>query len=316
MSQERKNEENEGVKAPPEFKTGHKWKPFKEGCIAFFNTNLGTDRVPFSYIIRENQDPADPMAAYPNEHARLIAITPHAGPEYENFNGRVYDYLKSWTLNGPAWTWIRSFNNARNGRAAWIALLDHYEGDAQRDRVKDAAYAAISQARYFGDRKKFSFETYVTIHQDAYEDLEQYGQLVSANKRVRDLLQGIKDPKANAAKETILANNHLRNDFASVVTHLATSLQLKGSISGTNLRNVGALQSGRSGGRQTPGRGRGRGRWQTQGRARGQGRNIYLGSYSPEQWAASGTDVPILPQVQQAYIINHRRTYRVQQSTI
>jgi hypothetical protein len=31
----------------------------------------------------------------------------------------------------------------------------------------------------------------------------------SPDKRVRDLLQGIKDPKANAAKETILANNHL-----------------------------------------------------------------------------------------------------------
>jgi hypothetical protein len=38
--------------------------------------------------------------------------------------------------------------------------------------VKDAAYAAINQARYFGDKKQFSFETYVTIHQEAYEDLE------------------------------------------------------------------------------------------------------------------------------------------------
>jgi hypothetical protein len=127
-------------------------------------------------------------------------------------------------LNGPAWTWIRSFNSTRNGQAAWLALLDHYEGDAQRDRVKDVAYAAISQACYFGDRKSFSFETYVTIHQDAYGDLEQYGQVVSPDKHLRDLLQGIKDPKANAAKETILANNHMRNDFSVAVTHLTTSL--------------------------------------------------------------------------------------------
>jgi len=108
--------------------------------------------------------------------------------------------------------------------------------------VKDAAYAAISQARYYGDRKRFSFETYVTIHQDAYEDLEQYGQIVSADKRVRDLLQGIKDPKANAAKETILANNHLRNDFTAAVTHLATSLQLQSSISEGSNRNISGLQ--------------------------------------------------------------------------
>jgi len=205
MAQESKDEETEGVKAPAEFKAGAKWKPFKEGCIAFFNTNLGMDRVPFSYVIRENTVPGNPNDPYPNEHARLIAITPHVGLEFETDNGRVYDYLKAWTLNGPAWTWIQSFNSARNGRAAWLALITHYEGDAQKDRVKDAAYTAIAQAKYFGDRKKFSFETYVTVHQEAFEDLEQYGQHIPADKRVRDLLQGIKDPKANAAKETVLA---------------------------------------------------------------------------------------------------------------
>jgi len=217
MAQESKDEETEGVKAPAEFKAGAKWKPF-------FNTNLGMDRVPFSYVIRENVAPGSPNDPYPNEHARLIAITPHVGLEFETDNGKVYGYLKAWTLNGPAWTWIRSFNSARDGRAAWLALITHYKGDAQKDRVKDAAYAAIAQAKYFRDRKKLSFETYVTIHQEAYEDLEQYGQQIPADKRVRDLLQGIKDPKANAAKETVLATATLRNEFSAAVSHLATSL--------------------------------------------------------------------------------------------
>jgi hypothetical protein len=104
---------------------------------------------------------------------------------------------------------------------------------------------------------------------------------------VRDLLQGIKDPKANAAKETILANNHLRNDFAAAVTHLATSLQLQGSISDSNIRNVSGTQTARGqGGRQGHGRGHSQGNAQGRGRGRGRGRNIYLGSYSPKQWAA------------------------------
>jgi len=46
MTQESKDEDNKGVKAPAEFKNGSKWKPFKEGCIAFFNTNLGIERIP------------------------------------------------------------------------------------------------------------------------------------------------------------------------------------------------------------------------------------------------------------------------------
>jgi hypothetical protein len=188
----------------------------------------------------------------------------------------VFDHLKSWTLNGPAWTWIHSYNASRNGWAAWLVLLEHYEGDAQRDRVKDAAYAAIAQAHYLGDRKHFSFESYVTMHQDAYEDLEQYGQFISADKRVRDLLQGIKDTRANEAKETILANNHLRNNFNAAIMHLATSLQLQVSMSDGNNRNVSGLQAGR-GNSQRQGRGRGRGR--SSGRGHGRGRNIYLGSY-------------------------------------
>jgi hypothetical protein len=133
---------------------------------------------------------------------------------------------------------MRSHNATRNGRAGWLDLAAHYEGDAQRDRVKDNAYAAIAAARYHGERKKFIFETYVTIHQEAYSDLIQYGEVISEEKRVRDLLQGIKDNSAiaNAAKGTVLATPNLRNNFNNAVAHLATTLQLSLSINDT--RNV------------------------------------------------------------------------------
>ena len=161
------------VKPPAEYKTGSKWKPFKEGAIAYFSSVKGAHNIPLAYVIREQEIP-DPNAVYQTEYHRLISITPLTGIEYEDDNGRVFDFLKSWTLNGPAWTWMRAFNLTRNGRASWQALVNHFEGDAQRDRVKDHAYAAIAAAKYYGDRKKFTFETYVTIHQDSYADLSQY----------------------------------------------------------------------------------------------------------------------------------------------
>ncbi len=34
-------EEDVVVKPPAEFKTGSKWKPFKEGAIAYFNPSKG-----------------------------------------------------------------------------------------------------------------------------------------------------------------------------------------------------------------------------------------------------------------------------------
>jgi hypothetical protein len=35
-----------------------------------------------------------------------------------------------------------------------------------RDRVKEIAYASIANAKYHGEKKHFSFDTCVNIHQD------------------------------------------------------------------------------------------------------------------------------------------------------
>ena len=110
-------EEDAIVKAPLEFKSGSKWKPFKEGAIAYFNSIKGTHHIPLAYVIRELENP-DPNFIYQSEHHRLISITPLVGVEYEDDNGKVFDLLKSWTLNGPAWTWMRAWNATRNVREA------------------------------------------------------------------------------------------------------------------------------------------------------------------------------------------------------
>jgi hypothetical protein len=288
MALEDQEDDTTAVKAPTEFVNGMKWKAFKEGAIAFFNSQKGRGRIPLAYVIRDDATP-DPNTRFDTEHQRVIAITPLQGMEYGEDNGKVFDHLKSWTLKGPAWTWMRQYNTLRDGRRAWQALVAHFEGDAQRDRVKDHAYASIAAAKYHGEKKKFSFETYVTIHQEAYEDLEQYGEHISEEKRVRDLLQGIKDPTINAAKEAILANINLRSNFTNAVTHLATSLQLNLSLQDS--RNISSITSskytrGGRGGRN--GRGRGRDN-NNRGRGRG-GRSIYLGSYSPDQWRKLSAD--------------------------
>ena len=84
-------------------------------------------------------------------------------------------------------------------------------------------------------------------------------------------------------KEAILANANLHSNFTSAVTHLATSLQL--NLSFQDSQNIGSITSGRNCRGTRGGRGgRGRGKdGNNRGQGRG-GRNIYLGSYSPDQW--------------------------------
>jgi hypothetical protein len=113
------------VKAQAEFKAGSKWKPFKEGVIAYMNSVKGNHNIPLAYVIHKYGIP-DPNAVYQSEHHRLISITPLVKVEYEDDNGKVFDFLKSWTLNGPAWTWMRSHNGTRTGRTGWLDLVAHY----------------------------------------------------------------------------------------------------------------------------------------------------------------------------------------------
>jgi hypothetical protein len=147
--------------------------------------------------------------------------------------------------------------------------MAYYKGSAARDRIKEAAYAAISNAKYHGERKKFSFDVYVNIHQEAYQDSWQHDEAIPEDKRVRDFLSGIKDQTLNAAKQTIMAIPDLRTGFAAAVAHLATMIQMNASITPDN-RNVSVVatdnggknkqnqsQGGRGG---KGGRGRGRGR--------------------------------------------------------
>jgi hypothetical protein len=269
-------EEELVVKPPSKYKKDTKWKNFKEGAIAYLNAIKGKYDIPLAYVIREDEQPVSNQI-FQSEHHRLIAVIPLQGIEFEEDNGRVFDLLKSWTINGHAWTWVRSFNSTRNGRQAWLALVNHFEGDAQRDKVKDHAYAAIAAAKYYGENMRFTFETYVMIHQDAYADLVQYGKVISEEKHVRDLLSNIKDNSAaaNAAKGTILVTPTLRKNFSNAVAHLSMTLQLGHSLRENN-RNISSTNTNKG-----DGCGGGRGK---NGRGRGRGRNIYLGSYSPEQW--------------------------------
>jgi hypothetical protein len=197
-------------------------------------------------MIREQETP-EPQAKYNSEHQRLVAIA--QGFNFNTHNGQVFNHLQSWTLEGPAWTWMHQFSNSQNSRAAWQELLFHYNGDAEKDRVKDTTYSAIHHATYHGAQERFSFKAYVTIHQGAYAHLVQYNKPIPEDKRVHNLLQGIKDPTSQAAKQMILASPQLRTNFDATVTHLAMSLQLTATLQDN--QNISALGNNAGSGRGT-----------------------------------------------------------------
>ncbi len=169
------------VKKPETFKKDTKWRPWKESVITYLNSKVGQASIPLSYIVREFDVPI-PGLLYSTVHEQLVDMAIHTGPEYNTNNGIVYDLLQSLTLNGPAWSWISSHQRSRNGRGAWKALIEYYEGDAMQVRTKQQCYDSIAKANYQGPRCGFDFSSYVAIHQQIWNLLNlqhqnQYHQM-------------------------------------------------------------------------------------------------------------------------------------------
>jgi hypothetical protein len=53
---------------------------------------------------------------------------PVAGEAYSTDNKSVYHLLKSFLINTSGWTWIELYNATENGRGAFLAWTNHYNG--------------------------------------------------------------------------------------------------------------------------------------------------------------------------------------------
>lgn len=136
-----KDSEKPAISAPPPpaFKKDTKWRVWKE---QFFGSKVGQCKAPLTFVIRPLDAPGN-LDDYLDDHDQMVYLTPHVGPMYTRDNGVIYDELKALLINCPAFTWIRSHDRFRNGRAAWKVLLAHYEGTTEQNRIKEAAYATI-----------------------------------------------------------------------------------------------------------------------------------------------------------------------------
>ncbi|MFN9980757.1 MAG: hypothetical protein ACK53Y_12605, partial [bacterium] len=106
-------------------------------------------------------------AVYQDHDARLVATTLLQGDWFTIDNQRVYDEFKNLVVKGPGWSFVKAFDRAKDGRGAVLALKRQCEGTSAVQSRKAAAYARIASARYTGQKRGFTFDTYVELHQSA-----------------------------------------------------------------------------------------------------------------------------------------------------
>jgi hypothetical protein len=254
------------------------WAKFKNLMTTYLGQLRGVALCPLTYVVREVAEvlDADRAAVYATAQDRLARCTTHLGTWYQVDNQRVYDELKPLVYDGSLWPFVQRFDQTRNGRGAWLALVIQSEGRANNNLRKTRAYADIAAAKYQGERRNFTFVQYVALHQKAHNELDELGESISETKKVTDFLAGINSQEMITAKQVVMGDEVRLESFDLTQTYLTNFVNTQTTQQKAS-RNVAEVQTGKRGGG-----GKGNNFQKKKG---GSGR-IHAGTYSPEEWNA------------------------------
>ena len=301
---------------PGKCQTDFGWDNWQIAFVNKLNATMGAAKVPVDYIVRPEWDEDDELFMTDDETRKYQM--PLTGENFKRDNKLVYQMLKSACVKSDAWTWIQSFDRATDGRKAWLALVNHYDGTGELSKRVERAKEEIARLHY-KDEKVFPFEKYVTKLKENFSVLEKdKHEGLTGKQQVDVLLRGIKSTDPGIASAKINVFQSYRGDFDGAVDflsslianiHAAAQLDYSNRNAGNKRRYVGAMGSndqrggrGRArqgGGRygQRGGRGGGRGR-DGRGRGRNSDRRTYANNvditdphrnFTSEEWDKLGT---------------------------
>ena len=117
----------------------------------------GQTGIPLSYIVRNQHLPT--YQPYPTYHLQLINQAPLSGRVYLADTSSVYQILCSLTTSTPAEEWIKASNPRSDGRTAFHALVNHYNGSGFASR-QIAEAAQLDKTLHYKNERAIQFSTF------------------------------------------------------------------------------------------------------------------------------------------------------------
>lgn len=196
----------------------------------FLRSKFGVRGVALSYVIREVETPPalnalSPDKPYSRESGslmeELIIHTPHEGAAWDEDNATVFAILQEMVRDVPMASSLKRHQRTRNGRAAYLSLVQHNLGSAQWDKIILKAEEVQNVRVWNGRNGRYSIRRHVDMHRDAFNDMVRASDSVAyevpnERTRVSRLLRSVQAShmaSIAAAKTTIEATPAMRDDF-------------------------------------------------------------------------------------------------------
>jgi hypothetical protein len=140
---------------------------------------LGMAKAHLAYIVRSEVNVAahasDPSDEYATVEEEMVARMPHTHTAFREDNIAVWDIIRDSIHDTEAFSWIKRCERRRDGRAAYLALTSHYLGDAKNESLRNAADNKLITTFYGGEKNRFNWTRYVSVHKECHNDLEATG---------------------------------------------------------------------------------------------------------------------------------------------
>ena len=240
---------------------------FEDAFLNLLAQSYGVLREPLRYVVRPE---TAPTTFATNEERRMYEFPLH-GNSFALDNQAVYRKLKAFLIDSPGWAWIEPHDTSENGRAAYKAWTDHYNGEGELSKRTAIAKAKLDQLHYKNERS-MSFEKcseqmtkcFNTLHKDV-------DQRYSDRQKVEKLLKMIKCQDAELIAAKVVIDQQFPRDFKGACAYFSQQVarihgpaQLEYKQQRSRKRGIYAIDSRAGRGAQGRGRmgnrgGRGRG---------------------------------------------------------
>ena len=140
----------------------------------------------------------------PDFTSEIVRGGDHTDGSYQPDNTTVWTIIRHVTHGGQGWSWVSKYARSTNGRPAYFALKPQYLGDAYVSRIRSSAHKIMETAFYDGKSRTFTFERFCELLVQAYNDVEETGEEVTEERKMRTFLRRLQDPRCESAKNSIL----------------------------------------------------------------------------------------------------------------
>ena len=132
-----------------------KWTTWSKQFVTYLSNHVGHHHTPIDYVIRE--EPPPEAVEDMSECDKTLYAYPLTGRHFQYDNMQVYRLLSDLVCGTSGFTWISDYDRTQNGRAAWKALVEHYEGGVQKEKRTTTALALLRTLHYKNE-SAFPFE--------------------------------------------------------------------------------------------------------------------------------------------------------------